>query len=408
LSKLICISIFLIIGSFALNSRTITLIAGDDFQSIIKSSKQGDTVILDKMELNVDGIFIDKSITIIGRNGATINGRKKNHILIIRASNVTIKDLKIENSGVSYVQDRAGIKADSADNLVIENCKILNCMFALHLSGSKNIIVRNNHIKSNSKREANSGNGVHLWYCKDVKIENNIIDQHRDGIYFEFVNNIDVHNNYSTNNLRYGLHFMFSNDAEYHDNTFIKNGSGVAVMYTHNVKMFRNRFEYNWGSASYGVLLKDITNSEIHNNVFLQNTAGIFLEGGGKIKIQNNEFRRNAWAIRIMASSQGNTISRNNFLSNTFDVSTNSTSNSNKFINNYWDKYTGYDINRDGKGDVAYHPVRLFSFLVEQNPPLLILLQSFFIQLLDLAENMIPTLTPDSLNDAQPLMNPAS
>ena len=403
----ILIPLLIIISSVNLFCGTIFYTpASGGLKLTVEKCNPYDTLIIENQTIKEDGIFINKPLTIIGKNNPVISGNKKDHILIIKSRDVRIAGLTLENSGVSYVQDRAGIKADSSDNIVIENCRLINCMFALHISGSHNVNIRNNYIKSEAKREANSGNGVHLWYCRNVVIDGNKIDQHRDGIYFEFVTKIMVKNNVSTNNLRYGLHFMFSNDAEYFNNTFRENGSGVAVMYTHNVKMYKNIFELNWGSASYGILLKDITNSEIRDNLFLQNTAGIYIDGGGHIKISKNVFRRNAWALRIMASSQENTISRNNFISNTFDVSTNSTSSSNKFIRNYWDKYTGYDLNRDGIGDVDYHPVRLFSFLVEQNPPLLILLQSFFIQLLDLAENMIPTLTPGSLNDAQPLMNP--
>ena len=47
---------------------------------------------------------------------------------------------------------------------------------------------------------------------------------------------------------------------------------------------------------------------------------------------------------------------------------------------------------------------RLFAFLVQQSPPTLILLHSFFIDLLDLAERAVPALTPETLMDPHPLM----
>ena len=55
-------------------------------------------------------------------------------------------------------------------------------------------------------------------------------------------------------------------------------------------------------------------------------------------------------------------------------------------------------------GDVPYRPVRLFSVLVEQSEPTLILLRSFFLDLLDLAERVVPVITPERLVDARPLM----
>jgi nitrous oxidase accessory protein len=74
------------------------------------------------------------------------------------------------------------------------------------------------------------------------------------------------------------------------------------------------------------------------------------------------------------------------------------------FAGNYWDSYRGYDLNRDGTGDVPHRPVRLFSLLVERNAPALILMRSAFVELLDGAERLIPTLTPDALVDAAPSM----
>jgi nitrous oxidase accessory protein len=53
---------------------------------------------------------------------------------------------------------------------------------------------------------------------------------------------------------------------------------------------------------------------------------------------------------------------------------------------------------------VPHRPVRLFSVLVEQSEPALILLRSFFLDLLDLAERVMPAMTPERLLDARPLM----
>jgi nitrous oxidase accessory protein len=78
----------------------------------------------------------------------------------------------------------------------------------------------------------------------------------------------------------------------------------------------------------------------------------------------------------------------------------------NAFSNNYWDKYEGYDMNKDGVGDVAYHPVSMYSMIVEENPNSLILLRSFMVNLLDKAERAIPSLTPENLMDGKPMIKP--
>ena len=379
-----------------------------DVNQLIEKLNPYDTLVFSGIQVYTDSLFIGKPLTVIGRRQASIIGNARNHIVIVKSDDVSIIGMNISNSGISYVQDRSGVKVDSSSNFLFEGNTVENCMFALHASASDSLTIRGNKITGEAEREASSGNGIHLWYCKNVTISDNIIKHQRDGIYFEFVSEISVHNNYSANNLRYGLHFMFSHNAEYAGNIFENNGSGVAVMYTKNIKMHDNIFKLNQGSASYGILLKDISKSEIRNNTFLNNTTGIFLDGGGDILFEQNDFKSNGWALKINANTENNTFTQNNFIGNTFDVSTNSSSSSNTFYRNFWDKYTGYDLNRDGIGDVRYHPVRLFSYLIVNNPSFLILLHSFFINLLDLAENLIPTLTPESVFDSQPLLEPAS
>jgi nitrous oxidase accessory protein len=132
------------------------------------------------------------------------------------------------------------------------------------------------------------------------------------------------------------------------------------------------------------------------------------MESTNRVDVQLNAFSNNGWALRIQASCNDNLVHYNNFHGNTFDVATNGTMMLNKFSNNYWDKYEGYDMNKDKIGDVAYHPVSMYSMVVEQNPNSLILLRSFIVSLLDKAEKAIPSLTPEYLIDEQPLMKALS
>ena len=165
-----------------------------------------------------------------------------------------------------------------------------------------------------------------------------------------------------------------------------------------------NHFEENWGPSAYGILLKDITDSHIQHNTFHKNTVGIHLEGTSRMDIQKNIFRSNGWAVKIQASCEDNNFHENNFIGNSFDVGTNGIMVLNQFNHNYWDKYEGYDLNKDGLGDIVYRPVSLYSMIVEQNPFMLMLYRSFTTQMLDKAEKAIPGLTPESLVDNKPVM----
>ncbi|NGM89523.1 nitrous oxide reductase family maturation protein NosD, partial [Parapusillimonas sp. SGNA-6] len=216
-----------------------------------------------------------------------------------------------------------------------------------------------------------------------------------------------VDSNLSQNNLRYGLHFMFSHDNSYLYNTFTSNGAGVAVMYTDRVRMEHNVFNENWGDSAYGLLLKDIRDSHIQHNVFAKNTTAIYMEGSNRIQMLDNRFENNGWAIKIFSSCMNNTLSRNSFIQNTFDIATNGGRMTNRFEENYWDKYEGYDLDKDGIGDVPHHPVSLFSILVERYPSMMLLFRSFMVTLFDRSEKLIPSLTPEHLKDDKPLMKSA-
>jgi nitrous oxidase accessory protein len=368
-------------------------------------AKEKDTIRLLPGIYKEGNIILTKSITIIGDN-AILDGNNQYEILTVSGNNITLTGLQFQNSGYSSMNDYAALKVIDATNVTIAGNRFLNSYFAIHLNNSTQCTVRNNHITGTPRTEQSTGNGIHLWKCSYALVENNFITGHRDGIYFEFVTHSIIQKNISQQNIRYGLHFMYSNDDVYIHNTFHDNGAGVAVMYSKKVTMQFNHFEQNWGPSAYGLLLKDISDSRISNNTFYKNTMALHMEGTSRIEVDKNIFKENGWAMKVQASCDNNNFHHNNYFGNTFDVATNGSMTLNKFYNNYWDKYDGYDLNKDGFGDVPYHPVNMYSMIVEENPNALILLRSFTVQLLDKAEKAIPSLTPENLIDTQPMIKP--
>jgi len=363
-----------------------------------------DTIIIKAGEYSEGNIIVDKKVRIIGKNFPVVDGKGIGEIFTVTSNDVHISGLLIKNSGISYLEENAGIKLKEVRNCSIIGNKFINNFFAVYLAKSADCIISDNYIEGERKREANSGNGIHIWYCRDVRVENNKIFNHRDGIYFEFVRHGKINNNHSERNLRYGLHFMFSDSCQYTNNTFENNGAGVAVMYTKNVLMLENHFLKNWGAASYGILLKDISDSKIEKNLFDENSTGLYMEGCSRVTIEQNGFTKNGWALKLMANSMENYFYDNNFVANSFDISTNSRQNFNTFEKNYWADYDGYDLDKDGFGDVPFRPVTMFSMMIESHPTSLVLLHSLFIDILNIAESIIPAITPEALTDSKPRM----
>lgn len=370
----------------------------------IHDAHDGDTLFVKSGFYQENNILINKSIRLIGENLPIVDGSGKSEIFTIVADNVTIDGFKIQHSGHAALDDIAAVKIINCNNIVIRNNILFDNFFGIYIQESHCCRIENNQIKAITQFEQEIGNGIHCWKSDSLQIIANNISGHRDGIYFEFVVSSVVWRNISHDNLRYGLHFMFSNDDSYFTNVFRNNGAGVAVMFTKNVTMMNNHFEENWGDASFGLLLKEISDSYISGNTFAKNTIAIYMEGTNRITLERNLFEENGWAIKIQASCMDNHLINNSFQANTFDVSTNGTAIFNEFESNYWDKYNGYDLNRDGIGDVPYRPLSMYAVVVENIPAAMLLYRSFFVSLLDKSEKIFPTITPDNFIDLKPLI----
>lgn len=385
-------------------ARVIVVSSGGSVAAAIAGAENGDSIFIRKATYQVNNIVITKSITLIGEDYPTLDGQGKYQIFYLSGNDITIRKIHFQNSGYSSVSDIAAIKIINSRNVTVEGNRFTHNYFGIHVSNSSHFVIRNNNERGITQSEQTTGNGIHLWKCSYALIENNYLTGNRDGIYFEFVTNSRIIKNISERNIRYGLHFMFSNDDVYSFNSFNENGAGVAVMFSKNVMMNNNYFGNNWGPSSYGILLKEINDGKILHNTFVRNTMGIYMEGSNRLEIAFNLFADNGWASKVQASCSDNNFHHNNFKSNTFDIATNGSLVLNSFSDNYWDRYDGYDLNKDGIGDIPYHPVSMYSMLVEQNPNNLFLLRSFIVGLLDKVEKAIPSLTPEEFKDNRPLM----
>ncbi len=403
----IILTLVLCLSFSSLSGKTIKVCSTCKFNSIKEAIKQAhdfDTILIKKGTYKEMNILIDKPLTVIGENFPVIDGELKGEIIRVASDNVTVDGLYIINVGTSYTEDYAAIRVVKSKNFVIQNLVLEKLFFGIYLEKSSDGKVYHNNIVGDAVEEYNSGNGIQLWYCKNIEIDQNIITQVRDGIYLEFSDFCKITNNQSKFNIRYGLHFMFSNDDIYENNNFEKNGAGVAVMFSKRIKMIANIFKDNWGSASYGVLLKEINDSEIIGNLFETNTIGINIEGSNRVLYKDNDFKNNGWAIKFRGACYTNNFTQNNFLYNSFDLAYNSKLNDNTFNHNYWSNYSGYDLDKNDIGDVPYRPVKLFSYVVNKTPETIILLRSLFIDIIDFSEKVSPVFTPDNLVDKYPLM----
>lgn len=403
------VCLFIFVQPLSAYSRTIHVGPGREFSRIrpaLLAARDLDTVYVHHSLYKEGNIVINKRVVMIGVDLPVIDGDRKYEVVSIKSDDVVFRGFLVQNSGFATLNDPGGIKVYDASGVQITDNVLENNFFGIYLQYGKNIIVKNNSIRAYGVEEQQIGNGIHCWKSDSLQITGNRITGHRDGIYFEFVTHSVIWRNVSKNNIRYGLHFMFSNNDSYINNYFAGNGSGVAVMFTKNVVMYGNTFKNSNGDASYGILLKEISDAEIRGNRFLNNTTALFLEGANRMLIHKNTISGNGWGLKIQANCMDNTVTENNFSDNTFDVSTNGSLVLNKFSKNYWDKYEGYDLDQDGVGDIPFHPLSLYSVIIEHNPIAMLLYRSFMVTLLERSEKLLPSITPESFKDSSPVVKP--
>ena len=410
ISRTLAVVGFAVLVAAPLRAADLTVGVGGRYATIteaLAAARPGDRVIVRAGTYREATLVIrTPSIVVEGQGWPVLDAQGTHEVLVIAADDVTVRGLVATNTGVSNLEDRAGIRARDVRNCVIERNRLRDNLWGIYLQRSSDCVVRDNDIEAHGVRQTESGNGIHLWYSPGARVERNHVRGQRDGIYFEFSPHGITRDNVSEHSQRYGLHFMFSDSCAYEHNIFRDNNSGVAVMYSRGVVIADNRFERSWGSAAYGLLLKDIMGGEIRDNVFERNSTGLFVEGSSRLEVRGNAFTQNGWAAKVLADADQNRFTGNRFSGNAFDVTTNSTSANSTFDGNWWDEYAGYDLNRDGVGDTPFHPVRLFALVVEQHPAALLLLRSPLVSILDAAERVLPVLTPEALVDRHPLMRP--
>lgn len=379
--------------------------APSGLNALIARAQPGDTIRI--AGTVVEGtITLNKRLVVLGEANAVVDGGGRGDVIIVSADSVTVKGLTVRGAQHGNLEDMAGIKVSDCRGARLIGNTLDRCFFAIYLNNAHGALLEGNHVNGDEADPDRMANGIHLWKCDGITIRGNRVHHHRDGIYLEFVTDSRIEGNHTWRNQRYGLHFMFSHRDAYERNRFEDNGAGVAVMFSKEITMLRNEFRKNLGGSAYGLLLKEINDARIERNIFADNTVGILVDGCNRAQVQDNEFRGNGWAVKLFANSTATVFERNLFAGNTFDMTTNGDLVLSELRGNYWDRYNGYDLDRDGRGDVPHRPLSIFALVAERMPFAMVLSRSLMVNLLDQSERIVPTLTPAALEDKQPLMKP--
>ncbi|PKM50894.1 MAG: hypothetical protein CVV02_09250 [Firmicutes bacterium HGW-Firmicutes-7] len=277
--------------------------------------------VLEKSNYNTifipNGVF-DIGSTIILKNGVIIRGGEETTLLvkanikqlfdISKCSNVTMKDMKIDNNGYLKHYVIFGVSTEVKENITIHNITSVNGGYNfLYTKNIKYFKVTNNKVYNTFHR------GMNMYNPYDILVEGNLVDttQHQFGISIEGGNSsvfeqkkIVVKNNTIKNVEDGGLAIRALNsslaDISVMNNTILNVGkAGIKVTIEvnfdgtkiSNIKVSDNvinGFANNYAEA--GITVSDYNGKQ---NVYNAEIVNNLITGGGKsvygIRVQNSK-----------------------------------------------------------------------------------------------------------------------
>ncbi len=383
-----------------------TVRSGQAIAGVLSEALPGDTVRVAPGEYR-ERLVVDVPVTLIGEPGARILGSYEGTVVHVTAPGTVLEGLEIAEAGTNLSKDMACLLIE-ADDVTVRDSTISQALHGIYVKGASRTRILGNRIEGRLDLiESDRGNGIHLWNSHHNRIAGNEIFHVRDGIYFSFANETEIEDNH-IHDVRYGLHYMYSNDNVFSDNLFEHNVAGAALMYSERITFERNTFARCRGFRAYGILLQSMSEVTSRQNLILDNSRGIFMNNTDASVFAGNDVVDNDLAIQLNGGCDGNRFVANNFLGNLtellLDVSDLETLWAGDGGGNHWSAYRGYDLDRDGLGDVPFSIQNVFQVLESDVPEVRFYLLSPAAEVLKAAEEALPLLQLGDARDPAPRM----
>ncbi|MFA9460048.1 nitrous oxide reductase family maturation protein NosD [Thiohalorhabdus methylotrophus] len=395
--------------SLPLSAAEVRPAPGESLQTVVARAAEGDTVVVPAGRHPVNNLTLTKPLTLLGREGAVLDGGGSGDVIRVSAPGIAIRNLEIRDSGMDLNAMNAGVFVEQeAAGTRIEECFIDHTAWGVWVDGAHAPVIRGNRIHGNTEVVSpERGNGIQLWNVSGALVADNEVWETRDGIYIEVSHGGNVIHANHFHHLRYGVHYMYSHRNEVTGNRTNNTRAGYALMMSDGLEVHHNRSD---GDEDYGFLLNYVKKSAIHHNRVAPGPEKCaFVYNAQYNDLHQNRFKGCEVGIHLTAGSFHNRIHRNAFLHSRNQV---------KYVGNreqewsldgrgnYWSDYMGWDTNGDGVGDIPYRPNDVVDRLVWKYPLARILLKSPAVQTLRWIQRQFPALRNPGVTDRHPLMDP--
>ncbi len=344
--------------------------AGEDVNARLQSLPAGSTVQLLPGD-HAGPIVVDRPLTL--RGPARVLGPGRGSVILVLADDVTVEGLEVTGSGLDATAGDAGVVV-AGSRARIRDVQIVHTFLGVDLRASHHSEVRGCTIFGREEGTIGThGDGVRLWESDDNVIVDNRLEHVRDMVVWYSERNRFEGNEVTRS--RYGVHLMHADDTVLRGNRFVDDVVGVFAMYSAGVHVLDNLVLRANGPAGMGIGLKESDRVTVAGNRLLASTTGLYLDStphrsDSFADVRDNLIAYDHVGVRFHGVHPGAVFAGNDLHENHTQVRVDGGGQAAaaEFSGNRWSDYVGYDLDRDGIGDLPYAPRSLARSVVDRRP----------------------------------------
>lgn len=355
-------------------------------------------------------VVIRRKVELVGQRGTVLDAGGAGTVVTIDAEGVVVRDVAIRHSGRRETAEDAGVRAHGK-HVRIEHASVDDTLFGISFEECSACVLEAVRV-TGLPDPIDRGDGIKLWESDDAIVRNCAVEDSRDIVVW-YSRRALLERNFVTRS-RYGTHFMYAHDSIVRDSNVVGNVVGVFVMYSNRIRIEDSVLAGARGPAGMGIGFKESDTVELRGNWIVANTVGAYLDGtprspNARVRFLNDVMALNDVGLRFHGSERGVDLFWNDFQENAtmVEVEGGGDALGAEFRDNYFSDYTGYDLDGDGVGDVAYEEKILSNVLTDAHPVLRFFQGTLAMGLIDELSRVVPVFaTRTMLTDPSPRMHP--
>lgn len=385
--------------------------AGSQLQAVVDQASDGEVLCLAPGRYS-GPLVIRKRLTLWGPRSAVLHGGGGTTVRV-EAPGTHLLGFTVAGSGQRNDIMDAGVYCQ-ANGARIAGLRVERALFGIVAERCHEVVIEGNEIFGDAAAPLGlRGDGIRLWEVHGARVSRNHVRHCRD-ILIQYAPHNTIEGNLVEYG-RYGTHFMYASDGIVRGNQYLHNTVGVFVMYSRAITLTDNLFAGGMAFGGMGVGLKEAGQVICERNRMIHNQTGIYVDNspfdkGDTIEIRDNELALSQTGIGFLAKTERTTITGNRFRVNQDQVHVDGGGDALQveWRNNSFDDYQGYDLNRDGRGDVPYELRSFSGQLIARKPAVAFFRGSATLWLVEAIGRLFPLLQPKPvLIDPQPRLGAA-